>query len=301
MFTRITTTFAPRIGLAYSLNDKTVIRAAFGIYFAQGNADRASGGNYVQGYNLTPAIGSTSQYIPAEQWDGNCPAFAPGCLNAFPTTGSGFVPSLTATAENGGSAYSLDKSDGTAPYAENFQISVERQLPGKITLTAAYIGNTGVHIPSFLSPTTEMPPQYLPLGNTVTRRRAPNCHARTPVDQPLCSLSLSALARPRRKLANQPVDPATGNHSPFPGFEALYANAMPPIFNLARRSASIPNSIASLAGMKVLACQPIMPCKLKAEKRFSNGLTLLLSYAWSKNLTDWRIHVQRIFFPVRGR
>ena len=44
---------------------------------------------------------------------------------------------------------------------ENFQISLERQLPGKITLTAAYIGNTGVHIPSFLSPTTDMPPQYL--------------------------------------------------------------------------------------------------------------------------------------------
>jgi len=35
--------FSPRIGLAYSLNDKTVIRAAYGIFYAQGNANRLVG------------------------------------------------------------------------------------------------------------------------------------------------------------------------------------------------------------------------------------------------------------------
>ncbi len=278
--------FAPRLGFAYSLNDKTVIRAAFGIYFAQGNADRVSGGNYVQGYNLTPAIGSTSQYTPAEQWDGNCPAFAPGCLNAFPTTGSGFVTSLTPTAENGGSAYSLDKTDGTPPYAENFQISVQRQLPGQITLTAAYIGNTGVHIPSFMSPTTEMPPQYLALGS--------QCYS--PAGSPApCSVSTSIplLFEPltfgpaQTVLAglNQPVDPATGNHSPFPGFQALYANASTNL-QLGKALSIYPQYNGLTRGYEGIGVSTYNALQIKAEKRFSNGLTMLLSYAWSKNLTD---------------
>ena len=276
--------FAPRIGLAYSLNDKTVIRAAFGIYFAQGNADRASGGNYVQGYNLTPAIGSTSQYTPAEQWDGNCPAFAPGCLNAFPTTGSGFVPSLTATAENGGSAYSLDKSDGTAPYAENVQISVERQLPGKITFTAAYIGNTGVHIPSFLSPTTEMPPQYLPLGNICYTPAGAQLSCSDPSGPTPLLFEPLTFGPAQTVLANQPIDPATGDHSPFPGFQALYANASTNL-QLGKALSIHPQFNGLTRGYEGLGVSTYNALQLKAEKRFSNGLTLLLSYAFSKNLT----------------
>ncbi len=41
--------FSPRIGLAYSLNDKTVIRAAYGIFYAQGNGNRLDRGWLVQG------------------------------------------------------------------------------------------------------------------------------------------------------------------------------------------------------------------------------------------------------------
>ena len=36
--------FSPRIGMAYSLNDKTVIRAAYGIFYAQGNGNRLDRG-----------------------------------------------------------------------------------------------------------------------------------------------------------------------------------------------------------------------------------------------------------------
>ena len=276
--------FSPRIGLAYSLNDKTVIRAAFGIYFAQGNADRASGGNYVQGYNLTPIIGSVSQYTPAEQWDGNCPAFAPGCLNAFPTTGSGFVPALTATAENGGSAYSLDRSDGTSPYQENFQISLERQLPGQITLTAAFIGNTGVHIPSFLSPTTDMPPQYLSLGSTCYTPTGTALSCADPSGPTPLLFEPLSFGPAQAQLTSEPVDPATGNHSPFPGFEALYANAATNL-QLGKALSIYPQYNQLTRGYEGLGVSTYNALQLKAEKRFSNGLTLLLSYAWSKNLT----------------
>ncbi len=274
--------FAPRIGLAYSLNDKTVIRAAFGVYFAQGNADRASGGAYVQGYNLTPSIGTTAAHVPAEQWDGNCPAFAPGCLNAFPTT----LPALTPTAENGGNAYNSEKSDGDPPYAENFQLSVQRQLPGQITLTAAYIGNTGVHIPSFMSPTTDMPPQYLPLGNQCYTPAGALLSCSDPSGpMPLLFEPLTfGPAQQVLKGVGQHTDPATGNFSPFPGFEALYAGNTINL-QLGKALSIRPQYNTLTRGYEGLGVSTYNALQIKAEKRFSNGLTMLLSYAWSKNLT----------------
>jgi hypothetical protein len=278
--------FAPRIGLAYSLNDKTVLRAAFGIYFAQGNADRASGSAYVQGYNTTPSLGTTAAYTPYEQWDGNCPGWAAGCQNSFPTTGVGFVSSITPTAENGGNAYNSEKSDGDPPYAENFQFSIERQLPGKITLTASYIGNTGVHIPSFMSPTTDMPPQYLPLGSQCYTPAGALLSCSDPSGPtPLLFEPLTfGPAQTVLKGVGQKIDPATGNFSPFPGFEALYAqNSLN--LQLGKALSIRPQYNTLTRGYEGLGVSTYNALQLKAEKRFSNGLTLLLSYAWSKNLT----------------
>ena len=47
-----------RVGLAYSLNDKTVIRAAYGIFYSQGNGDRVDGGSTVMGFNQTLSSGT---------------------------------------------------------------------------------------------------------------------------------------------------------------------------------------------------------------------------------------------------
>jgi hypothetical protein len=266
--------FAPRVGLAYSLNDKTVIRAAYGIYFAQGNTNRLDRGTYVQGYNVNPSVGTLGQQLPAFQWDGNCPSWATGCLGVFPTTGSGFVPSLTPTAENGSSPYMTDPSDGVSPYAQNFQIGIQRQLPGQITLTVSYVGNTGVHLSSLLMPTTQMPPQYLTsLGNLL------GSDGVTP-------LLFSPLSDPlvQAQLTSEPVDPATGNHSPFPGFEALYGSSSN---NSLGKALSIHPQYNKLdRGYEGVATSTYNALQVKAEKRFSNGLSLLLSYAFSKNLTN---------------
>ena len=43
--------FAPRFGLAYSLNGKTVLRAGYGLFWAAGGYIRASRSLYIQGYN----------------------------------------------------------------------------------------------------------------------------------------------------------------------------------------------------------------------------------------------------------
>ena len=65
--------FAPRFGLAYSLNNKTVLRAGYGLFWAAGGYIRASRGLYIQGYNQpnlwsSPDGGLTPAFIFQEGW-----------------------------------------------------------------------------------------------------------------------------------------------------------------------------------------------------------------------------------------
>src|SRR5438093_7277101 len=51
--------FAPRFGLAYSVNNKTVLRAGYGLFWAAAGYVRASRGLYIQGYNSDHSISSS--------------------------------------------------------------------------------------------------------------------------------------------------------------------------------------------------------------------------------------------------
>ena len=252
--------FSPRLGLAYSLNDKTVLHAAYGIFYAQGNANRLDRGWLVQGYNGTVGASSPNDGItPGFDWDTD---------TALP-----YTPTLTPQTLIGQSLCSLDRTDGHSPYQNNVNIGIQRQLPGQITLTASYVGNTGVHLASLLMPTTQMPLQYLPLGSNMING-TPELF--TPISDPTVQ-QIPAIAA-------MPVDPATGNHSPFPGFEALWA---PTGNNTAGKALSLEPQYQGLdRAYEGVGTSTYNALQIKVEKRFSSGLTLLVSYAWSKNLTD---------------
>jgi hypothetical protein len=251
---------SPRIGMAYSLNDKTVLRAAYGIFYAQGNASSMDGGLLTQGYNGTVGASSPDNgFTPAFNWDND---------TAIP-----YTPTLTPQTLIGQGLWTLHRTDGHAPYANNVNVGIQRQLPGQIMLTVSYVGNTGVHLPSRLMPTNQMPPQYLPLGaNMINGTPA----LFTPVSDPTVQ-QIPAIAA-------MPVDPATGNHSPFPGFEALWASSGN---GTAGKALSFePQYQRLIPFSEGVATSSYNALQIKAEKRFSNGLTLLASYAWSKTLTD---------------
>ena len=253
--------FSPRIGLAYSLNDKTVVRAAYGIFYAQGNANRLDRGEFVQGYNGTVGANSPNNGItPAFNWDTD---------TAIP-----YTPTLTPQTLIGPSyLLTLQRTDGHSPYLNNVSVGVQRQLPGQITLTVSYVGNTGVHLGSALMPSIQLPPQYLPLGaNMINGTSA----LFTPISDPNVQ-QIPAIAA-------MPVDPATGNHSPFPGFEALWAQAG---LNTAGKALSIePQYQRLFRWYEGVGTSTYNSLQVKAEKHFSNDLTLVVSYAWSKTLTN---------------
>jgi len=252
--------FSPRIGLAYSLNDKTVLRAAYGIFYSQGNGNSLAGGLLTQGYNGTVGADSPDNGLTsAFNWDTD---------TAIP-----YTPSLTPQTLIGQSLWTVRRTDGRSPYANNVNVGIQRQLPGQTVITVSYVENSGVHLPSRLMPTSQMPPQYLPLGaNMINGTPA----LFTPLTDPTVQ-QIPAIA-------TMPLDPATGNHSPFPGFEALWAASGN---GTAGKALSLePQYRRILPLTEGVATSTYNALQLKVEKRFSRGLTLLASYAWSKTLTD---------------
>ena len=283
--------FSPRIGLAYSLNEKTIIRAAYGIFYAQGNGDRVDGTSTVMGFNQTisSGAGSGSPYgnggtPPGFIWGTqSLPAFAPQGFGPLSQLGGG-VPRHSA-----GTLISVDPSDGMAPYAQNYTFSIQRQLPSSMILTVAFVGNEGTHTASRLTPWDKMPPQYIPLGFQFASDGA----------TPLLQANITdPVAQANPAISSMPIDPNTGHHSPFQGFEALYGGAgvMPAGTPAGTHGNSTPTVGQALlinpqyAGLhryyEALGVSNYDALQVKLDKRFSNGLTLLVSYAWSKTLTD---------------
>ena len=246
--------FGPRLGLAYMLNDKTVIRASYGLLFGSGGANRTGYGQFTQGFsaqnNLYAGTGGvTPAYYLQDGW--------PSSKFALP-------PFTAQSAFLNGEVYELEPEDARPPYMQQWAFNIQRQLPGQLKLDVAYIGTKGTHLPSWVVPTDNMPPQYLAYGNLL--------------QDPIGAAAAQALA----PVQAFPVDPASGNHSPFAGFESvLGGNAtlsqalrQYPQYNQVRR----PPETAGDSTWNAL--------RVNLNKRFSNGLTFLVSYTWSKDLSD---------------
>jgi hypothetical protein len=120
----------------------------------------------------------------------------------------------------------------------------------------------------------KMPPQYLSYGPQLASDGKTSMLL-APISDP----TVQAAA----PIAAMPIDPATGNHAPFQGFEALYgANAG----TMGQALRQQPQYLGLHSYYEGLGVSNSNALQAKLDKRFSNGLTLLVSYAWSKTLTD---------------
>jgi hypothetical protein len=143
--------FGPRIGFAYSPEagfltggnaHKLSIRAGFGIYYNR-TEEEGSLQNLSQvpfGINSTGIRDAGTQYRPAFANPYQDIRTGTTISNPFPTTfpkpGSTNVAFATTPLE-----LSQYAPGYNAPYAENYQLSVERELPGQIVATATYVGS----------------------------------------------------------------------------------------------------------------------------------------------------------------
>jgi hypothetical protein len=128
--------FAPRVGLAYQLNQKTVIRAGYGWAYNLGTFGSTFGHNVTQ----NPPVLIYQNNTPSNPFT---PIF---------TLASGPPPPATITVSPDGTfplpagvSPKFRPPSETLPVNYTYNIAIQRQVTQKIQVTAAYVGNSARH------------------------------------------------------------------------------------------------------------------------------------------------------------
>jgi hypothetical protein len=137
--------FAPRTGLAYRLDRKTVIRGGFGIsWFPSLNNQSATNFPVKQGnaYNALTAFGQAQ----------SSPGVYGSMGTGFPAPQPAVIPSNGIIVADTPALLSLTIStliprDFHEAYVQSWNLAIQRQLPKNFTLEAAYVGNHTVRAP----------------------------------------------------------------------------------------------------------------------------------------------------------
>ena len=128
--------FGPRLGLAYSITPKTVVRAGYGISYDFFN--RA--GSAIEGINAPEALfGVLTQTMPA---GGPAPASFLTTLNSF-TTGIANPVELQSAVSN----VDYIPANSPWPYVQNWFLSVQRETRRNTVLELSYNGNHSLDLP----------------------------------------------------------------------------------------------------------------------------------------------------------
>jgi len=233
--------WGPRLGLAYQLSEKFVLRAGAGIFYSTTKVPGLNGAN--NGFTNSPAWSSADQGItPAFYWDRGFPAWQPPPF-IDPGFGAGFgVPWFGAD------------EIAMLPQNANWNFAVSRVLKNNFVIDLTYTGSKGTHLASDRVNIMQIDPKYASLGALLNR----------PIDDPAVA--------------------AAGFRPPFANFKQLLGGNA----TLGQSLRVFPQYTGVTTGgmMNHSGNSTYHAMIIKATKRFSGGLTLLTSYAWSKLLTD---------------
>lgn len=156
--------FAPRLGVAYSLDSKTVIRAGYGLGYAQFNRE---GGENLLVYNLpaivntnivqgpqfaNPGVLGSQKALPICTAAQAQAAFSSSNPNpCFRTTVQGYPtgftdPANVTAASNLSTQARYIPKDTPTGYVQSYHLTVQRQLSSAMTFEASYVGQHGVKL-----------------------------------------------------------------------------------------------------------------------------------------------------------
>jgi TonB dependent receptor len=144
--------FAPRVGFAFQLTPKTVIRSGFGLYYGEPSYENEDGARF---FNQPPNFTEIS--FPTDK------LFSPALIvsQGFPT---GLLPATTIKANSSISTAVPQKPN---QYTMEWFFDVQRQLPGNILLTTSYLGEGFRQLPYSVNINTP----YGPGPGTLQNRR----------------------------------------------------------------------------------------------------------------------------------
>ena len=284
----------PRVGLAYAINDKTVISAGFATVYSHAGGTGGAGGTYngtgQLGFTSSPGYASNaagpsagpafylnnSAYFQSQGIDNSNfggpgytvpPITAPGAISQTLNVGNTVDETGAFVKASSAPGYADPYRSGRAPQFNFWNLSIQRAVTSNITMMVAYAG-TESH---FLAGASNMRglyagqinPQYWALGSL-----------------------LNAPATPDNIAAAQAIMP--GISVPYAGYEAAaQTSAGAGQATIGHMLTWMPQfSSTSDTWGSSSANASYHALQLSVHNRFSHGLDLTLNYTYSKNIDD---------------
>lgn len=163
--------FAPRLGFAYRLTSRTVVRGGAGMYYTPPPINNMNG------------FVDTAPFGPRFDLKGDInfvnPYASQGLPNPFPAEYGPNLPGPNATFILPMSIYGVFPVDWQLPQLSTWNLTVEHELGSNWVARVAYLGNKGTHLSSGIFSFQELNPAiYIPgqstEANTQSRRINPN-------------------------------------------------------------------------------------------------------------------------------
>ena len=257
--------YAPRIGAAYQLNQKTVLRAGWGLVYGPLSPTAVAPSTASMGFNVVNmpspgngvAAGTISRPLVLDQGLLYGAAYDAG-LNVIPGAAVQASPTL------------VDRNGGRPSRVNQWNISVQREVVKDVVVEAAYLGNRTV----WQNAGGGGNGQY-PVGNLVNYNAVPPA---TLQRYGLGDLTNAAT----RTLLNSTITSAAAVAA---GFKLPYAN-FPTSGTVLQSLRPFPQFSGVGQLWAPLGKSWYDALQVKATKRFSYGLTATLSYAFSKTLDN---------------
>jgi hypothetical protein len=123
--------FAPRLGVAYAISPRTVVRASAGVFYD------SFGANYIQAPNGPK--GDWPFAFPQSVAGLNASTVNAQIPNPFPGNPVGSPTPSSACSQ----CLNLDKNSSRTPYVEEWTLSLQRQIGSNLTVEGAYFGSKG--------------------------------------------------------------------------------------------------------------------------------------------------------------
>jgi hypothetical protein len=235
--------FGPRIGFAYSINDKTVLRGGYGIFYQplkEGSFADQDGLGFFNRQTVNVTNGGPTQIDN-------------GVTRIFPPFGP-----LTPDAQNNQNGVILvPRGSGRPADMQSWNLDVQRQITANLVVSVAYVGSKGTHLPALNIIPNQVNTSFLSLGSDLTKNA-------TCLSNGGCPNAVAA-----------------GVTLPYPGFTGNINQLLRPFPQYGDFNQEDNSFTPDRTGNSTYHAMQV-----GAEKRFAQGLSFLVSYTISKNITD---------------
>ena len=233
----------PRIGFAYSIDPKTVVRGGYGIFYEplrEGSFADQDGLGFFNRQTINTANGGPTQIDD-------------GVTRIFPPSGP-----FTPDGQNGSNGVILVPANTGRPAdIQTWNLDVQRQITSSMAISVAYVGSKGTHLPALNIIPNQVNPTFLSLGSELT--------------MPASCLAADTC----------PNSVAAGLTLPYAGFSGNINQLLRPFPQYGDFNQEDNSFTPDRTGNSTYHAM-----QLELNKRFTQGLTFLVAYTVSKNLTD---------------